>query len=144
MLAKPTADMPSGSGWLYEFKLDGYRTLVMKKGGRITMFSRRGNVVNARYPKMPPAFMFLPEDTIVDGELVVLDAQGRPSFSALQHTQGAVKSLYFYVFDLLALEGTDLRKLAFTDRRRLLEEYVLRGMSDPVRLSIVFIDRQSS
>ena len=75
---------------------------------------------------------------IVDGELVVLDAHGKPSFTALQHAQGAVKSLYFYVFDLLALEGRDLRKLPLTDRRRLLEQSVLRGMSDPVRLSIVF------
>ncbi len=107
MLAKPTEQLPSGAGWLYEVKLDGYRTLVMKKRGKITIFSRRGNVVNARYPKMPAAFDFLTNGTIVDGELVVLDDQGKPSFSALQHSRGPVtSSLYFYAFDLLAYAGS--------------------------------------
>src|ERR1051325_4467675 len=139
MLAKPTEQLPSGAGWLYEVKLDGYRTLVMKKRGKITIFSRRGNVVNARYPKMPAAFDFLTNGTIVDGELVVLDDQGKPSFSALQHSRGPVtSSLYFYAFDLLAYAGRDLRKLPLSDRRTLLEDYALNSIRDPVRLSAVF------
>jgi DNA ligase D-like protein (predicted ligase) len=138
MLAKPTEQLPSGPDWVYEVKLDGYRTIVMKKRGRMTIFSRRGNVVNGRYPKMPASFDFLPDNTMVDGELVVLDAEGKPSFSALQHAAGSVTSLYFYAFDLLILDGKDLRKLRLTDRRILLEEHTLVGMTDPVRLSMSF------
>lgn len=138
MLAKLTDEPPSGPNWLYELKLDGYRTLVMKKHGDIILFSRRGNVVNARYPKIPSAFTFLPDGTILDGELVVLDDEGKPSFSALQHARGPLTSLYFYAFDLLACEGRELRKLPFSNRRTLLEKYALKGMNDPVRLSVVF------
>jgi bifunctional non-homologous end joining protein LigD len=138
MLAKLTDHLPSTGDWLYELKLDGYRALVMKKRGRVTVFSRRGNELNARFPKISEAFEFLPDETIIDGELVALDDEGRPSFSALQHFRPSRTSLYFYVFDLLAYQGKDLRKLPLSQRRVLLEEHVLRGMVDPVRLSVVF------
>jgi len=139
MLPTWTEQLPIGDDWDYELKLDGYRMMVMKKHGETTIFSRRGNIVNSRYPKIPPAFGFLPDNTIVDGELVVLDAQGKPSFSALQNIKRSAKSLYFYAFDLLAFEGRDLRKLRLSYRRTLLEEYALVGMRDPVRLSLVFM-----
>jgi ATP-dependent DNA ligase len=68
-----------------------------------------------------------------------LDDQGKPSFSTLQNYGPRVKSIYFYVFDLLAYQGKDLRKLSLSERRKLLENYALKGMHDPVRLSSVFI-----
>jgi len=138
MLAKLTDHLPSGEHWLYELKLDGYRALVMKKRGVVTVFSRRGNELNNRFPAISEAFEFLPDETIIDGELVALDDEGRPSFSALQHFRPSRTSLYFYVFDLLSYEGKDVRKLPLSERRVLLEEYVLQGMVDPVRLSVVF------
>ena len=138
MLAKLTDHLPSGEHWLYELKLDGYRALVMKKRGVVIVFSRRGNELNNRFPAISEAFEFLPDETIIDGELVALDDEGRPSFSALQHFRPSRTSLYFYVFDLLAYEGKDVRKLPLSERRVLLEEYVLQGMVDPVRLSVVF------
>jgi bifunctional non-homologous end joining protein LigD len=138
MLARPSDHLPSGAEWLYELKLDGYRTLVVKKRGAITLFSRRGNVLNARFPTMAASFGFLPDQTMLDGELVVLDEDGRPSFSALQHSRFTPDTLYFYVFDLLAYKGKDLRKLPLVARRRLLEDQALKGMRDPVRLSAVF------
>ena len=64
--------------------------------------------------------------------------KGKPSFSALQNSRFTPDALYFYVFDLLAYEGKDLRKLTLRERRDLLETYVLKGMRDPVRLSAVF------
>lgn len=138
MLAKPVDSLPSGSDWLYELKLDGYRALVMKKRGAVTLFSRRGNNLNERFPTIARAFSFLADDTIVDGELVVLDEQGIPAFSALQHLRFTPDALYFYAFDLLAFKGKDLRKLPLSNRRSLLENIVLKSMREPVRVSAVF------
>jgi bifunctional non-homologous end joining protein LigD len=138
MLAKITDALPGQGKWLYELKLDGYRAQVMKRRGAITLFSRRGNNFSARFATIAQAFGFLADDTIVDGEVVALDDQGKPSFSALQHSRAGPESLYFYAFDLLAYQGRDLRKLPLSDRRVLLEKHALRGMRDPVRLSEVF------
>ena len=138
MLAKPVGHLPTGSDWLYELKLDGYRTLVMKMRGDVTLFSRRGNILNVRFPSVVSAFGFLKDGAIVDGELVVLDEQGIPSFSDLQHSRFTPETLYFYAFDLLAYKGKDLRKLSLVDRRGVLEQSALKGMRDPVRLSAVF------
>jgi DNA ligase D-like protein (predicted ligase) len=138
MLAKSVDELPSGKHWIYELKLDGYRALVMKKRRAVTIFSRRGNNLNSMFATIVGAFSFLPDDIIIDGEVVVLDEEGKPSFSALQHSQFTPESLHFYVFDLVAYEGRDLRKLPLADRRRLLEDHALKGMRDPVRLSEVF------
>jgi len=138
MLAKSVDELPSGKHWIYELKLDGYRALVMKKRRAVTIFSRRGNNLNSMFAPLVSAFSFLPDDIIIDGEVVVLDEEGRPCFSALQHSQFTPESLHFYVFDLVAFEGRDLRKLPLAERRRLLEDHALQGMRDPVRLSEVF------
>jgi DNA ligase D-like protein (predicted ligase) len=138
MLARSSDHLPSGADWLYELKLDGYRALVMKKRGAVTLFSRRGNVLNVPFPTIVTAFGFLSDAAILDGELVVLDEDGRPSFSSLQHSRFTPDALHFYVFDLLAYKGKDLRKLPLAERRRLLEGQALKGMRDPIRLSAVF------
>ena len=138
MLAKPVDRLPSGGNWVYELKLDGYRTLAMKKRGVVTLFSRRGNNMNGPFPSIARALSFLPDDTIVDGELVVLDEDGRPSFNSLQHSRFTADALYFYAFDLVAYQGRDLRKLPLLERRSLLEGYALKRMRDPVRLSSIF------
>jgi DNA ligase D-like protein (predicted ligase) len=137
MLARLVEDLPSGADWLYELKLDGYRALVLKKRGITTLFSRRGNILNNKFPTIARAFSLLPDDTIVDGELVVLDDEGKPSFSALQNSRFTPDALYFYVFDLIAFRKKDVRRLTLIERRRLLEDYALKGMRDPVRLSEV-------
>ena len=137
MLARLVPDLPSGPDWLYEVKLDGYRALVLKNRGVITVFSRRGNNLNARFPSIVNAFSFLPDGSMIDGELVVLDDEGRPAFSALHKSRFAPDALYFYVFDLVAFRKKDVRRLPLIDRRRLLEEHALKGMRDPVRLSEV-------
>jgi DNA ligase D-like protein (predicted ligase) len=138
MLARPVNELPSGAGWLYELKLDGYRVLVLKARGVVTLFSRRGNNLSNNYPTITRAFAFLPDDTMVDGELVVLDDQGRPTFSALHKSRFTPDALHFYVFDLLACHGRDLRKLPLVQRREVLETHVLKRMRDPIRLSAVF------
>jgi DNA ligase D-like protein (predicted ligase) len=138
MLARPVSELPSGAGWVYELKLDGYRLLVLKQRGVVTLFSRRGNNLTAKYATIARAFSFLPNQTIVDGELVVLDEEGRPSFSALHKSRFTQDALHFYAFDVIALNGKDLRRLPLVERRYLLEDEALKGMREPVRLSVVF------
>jgi bifunctional non-homologous end joining protein LigD len=138
MLDKAVDRLPVKGEWLYELKLDGYRALATKKRGALTLFSRRGNELNKRFPRISEAFDFLEDNTIVDGEIVALDNQGRPSFTSLQNSLRRARSLYFYAFDLLAYQGKDLRKLPLSDRRVWLEEYALNNAHDPIRLSTVF------
>lgn len=135
MLAKLVSRLPAGDEWLYELKLDGYRALVMKRRKRTTVFSRRGNNLNSQFPQIATAFDFLPDETIIDGEIVALDDYGRPSFGALQKSRSKEAALYFYAFDLLAFRGKQTIALPLVERRRLLEDYVLRKMKEPVRLS---------
>jgi len=138
MLAKPVKELPAGPNWLYELKLDGYRVLVVKERGVVTLFSRRGNILTNAFPRIAGSFSFLTDNTILDGELVVLDESGKPSFAALQKHKFRPEALHFYAFDLIAYKGKDLRKLSLIDRRTLLEESALTRMREPVRLSSVF------
>jgi ATP-dependent DNA ligase len=92
---------------------------------------------NARYPAIVEALALLPNDTLIDGEVVALDADGRPSFNTLQNYGSAGAPLHFYVFDLLVLEGHDVTKEALETRRRLLEKRVLPKLSEPIRYSPV-------
>lgn len=139
MLAKLTNRLPEGENWIYEIKLDGYRALVIKRKGTVTVFSRRGNNLNHRFHTIARSFDFLPDNTMIDGEIVAIDKNGQPSFTALQNYKARIQPLYFYVFDVLAYRGKDLRKLPLKERRKLLEQDVLRNMREPVRLSSVFI-----
>ena len=138
MLAKLSNSIPRGPNWLYELKFDGYRVLAIKHGRRVTLFSRRGNGLNSQYPEIAKAFEFLPDNTIVDGEVVAVDEKGRPSFAALQKFRSRTASRYFYAFDLLALDGKDVRSLTLIERRSLLQEKLFDRSREPVRLSEVF------
>jgi bifunctional non-homologous end joining protein LigD len=138
MLLKLASKLPEGPKWQYEIKLDGYRSIIVKNENVVTVFSRNGRPLNARFPKIASAFKALPTQTVLDGELVALDAQGRPNFNKLQnakaHNDG---SLYFYIFDVLTYLGRDLRGLPLSERRRILEA-IASDLPDPVRLSPKF------
>ena len=138
MLARLVQKVPAGKNWMYEVKLDGYRVLAIKKDKEVTLYSRRGNVMNARFPAIAKALGALPEGTMVDGEVVALDDEGRPSFSALQNVQSTRLPLFFYAFDILAYRGKDLRKLPLSDRRAILEDAVVANAQDPIRISESF------
>src|ERR1044071_5437577 len=109
MLAKLSNSIPRGPNWSYELKFDGYRMLVVKRARRVTLYSRRGNVLNAQYPELATAFDFLPDNSIVDGEVVAIDEKGQPSFAALQKFRSRTAPRYFYAFDLLALDRKSTR-----------------------------------
>ena len=91
-----------------ELKLDGYRSLAIKSGGKIHLRSRNDNDFNTRYPGIVKALAKMPDDTVIDGEVVALDEEGKPSFNTLQNFGSAGAPLHFFIFDLLILEGRDV------------------------------------
>jgi bifunctional non-homologous end joining protein LigD len=135
MLARPVETPPEGE-WQYEIKLDGYRALIVKRGDSVDVFSRRKNRMNSKYPGIASAFDGLAADTILDGEIVALDQDGRPNFTDLQNWRPK-KPIYFYAFDVLAFKGRDVTGLPLSERRRVLEDAVA-PLADPVRLSPIF------
>src|SRR5262249_23099634 len=124
MLLQRTDHLPDGSAWLYELKLDGYRAIGAKSSGGVRLWSRNENDFNARYPTIVAALATLPDETVVDGEIVALDEDGRPSFNALQNYGSSKIPLIYYLFDLPILSGHDLRKETLETRKRFLDEYV--------------------
>jgi|SRR5215472_3100014 len=106
MLCVAVAELPSGPEWSYELKLDGYRGLVIKTDGRGGLLSRKGKDLSARFPGITRSLRHLPDDTVIDGEIVAPDAEGRPSFSLLQNSSGRDHTIAFYAFDLLLMLAT--------------------------------------
>lgn len=103
MLLLRTERLPEGAQWLYELKYDGYRALAIKAGGKVQLRSRNDNDFTARYGGIAKALTPLPDETVIDGEVVALDASGKPSFNTLQNYGSGVAPLHFYVFDVLIL-----------------------------------------
>ena len=135
MLAE-TQDRPfTAAGWMFELKLDGYRALAARDGGP-RLLSRNGNDFSPCFPEVCQALKALPcERLVLDGELVAVDAAGRPSFQRLQQRAQLRRSLdirhaavenpvTFYAFDLLGFEGFDLRPLPLRERKALLQKIV--------------------
>jgi DNA ligase D-like protein (predicted ligase) len=110
----PVAKIPSGPDWIYEVKLDGYRAIGVKAGGKATLFSRRRNNLNRKFPTVATALESLPDGTVVDGEVVALDDRGRPNFHLLPGRKG---SIHFYIFDLLYLNNRNLMGVPLLGRR---------------------------
>ncbi len=133
MLLQAQPTLPEG--WLYELKLDGYRAIAGRVGGAAHLRSRNDNDFAGTYPTITAALKSLPDDTVVDGEVVALDAQGRPSFNLLQHAKSKEVRIVFYVFDLLILGGKDVMGRPLRERRKLLETKVLPHLGEPVRYS---------
>lgn len=135
MAAQPVKALPVGSGWLYELKLDGYRALLLKQGKQIRILSRNEKDLTPMYPGIAAAGLHLnAEQAVVDGEIVALAEDGRPSFQALQHRGSHPRHLIvFYAFDLLHLNGRDLMQEPLRARRARLPQ--LMGNPATLRLS---------
>src|SRR6266513_723643 len=130
-----TQDEPfTRDGWLFELKLDGYRLIASKSRGEALLLTRNGNDYTNVFPEIAKAVKALPADEIIiDGEVVVLDEKGVPSFSRLQK-RGRLSSemeirraavelpATFYTFDLIAFEDFDVRPLPLSRRKELLKD----------------------
>lgn len=133
MLLLASSSLPEGADWIYELKLDGYRALGIKTGKLVQLRSRNNKDLNTSFPEIAAALSTLPDETIVDGEVVALDSQGRPSFNALQNHRSANAAIFYFVFDLLVLSGRDIMREALGMRRDLLRSRILPKMQLPIR-----------
>jgi DNA ligase D-like protein (predicted ligase) len=117
--------------------MDGYRALAIKTGGRVKLRSRNDNDFNGRYPSIVNALSAMPDETVIDGEVVALDDSGRPSFNLLQNYGSAGAPLIYYVFDVLILNGRNVMSEPLVRRREILRHEVLAQLGEPIRESPV-------
>jgi bifunctional non-homologous end joining protein LigD len=135
MLATIAATPPKGGDWAYEIKWDGYRGIVFLDRGELRIVSRNNLAFDKQFPELAEIAGAIAADTaIVDGEIVALDEHGRPSFSLMQQRTGFVSvenrkrtPVSYVAFDLLYLNGYDLRGAALSDRQKLLRGAVRQG-----------------
>jgi len=139
MLASIAEEPFDDPNWLFEIKWDGYRVVSFIENGTVRMVSRNQNDLGPRYPELRELPKLVNAKTaILDGEVVVLDEQGRPSFSLMQQRTGirahgrqtAARSdlpILYYVFDLIYLDGYDMRRVALDDRKRVLRQILPAG-----------------
>ena len=133
MLLLKTDRLPDVPGWMYELKLDGYRAIAFKRDGTVQLRSRNDKDFTSRYPAVVKALAKLPNETVIDGEIVAFDEHGRPSFNTLQNFGTSPGPVVYYVFDVMILEGTDVTNRSLDERRRRLEQKVLPTLTEPVR-----------
>jgi bifunctional non-homologous end joining protein LigD len=134
-----SATLPVGSGWAYEFKWDGVRALAVISGERIRLYARSGADITIAYPELGGLPGALAEagvtDAVLDGEIALLDAHGRPSFVALAErmhvrdrararTLAASQPITYMIFDVLSANGNDICSVPYSQRREWLESVV--------------------
>jgi bifunctional non-homologous end joining protein LigD len=125
-LPSPAKVPPSGPGWLHEIKHDGFRILARRDSAGVRLITRAGNDFSSRFPFIAMAVAKLPlRSCLIDGEAIVCDDNGLAVFDLI-HRHGALASAVLCAFDLLELDGRDLRREAIEDRKRLLGK-LLRG-----------------
>ncbi|HEY2816088.1 MAG TPA: non-homologous end-joining DNA ligase, partial [Casimicrobiaceae bacterium] len=135
-LATLVKNPPQGPHWVHEIKYDGYRMLCRIDKGETQMISRNEKDWTAKFPSVAQSLSRLPVETAwIDGEVAVVDARGRSSFQALQNAlSGENTALTFFAFDLMYLNGVDLRGAALTERKRLLKD-LLQDAPASIRFS---------
>ncbi len=112
----------------------------MKQSGETTLYSRRGNILNEKFQYIADALKKLPDSTILDGEVVALDAHNRSDFNLLQNFRSAETKIHYYAFDILILKGKLLTQLPLDERRTILAKAL--PINDHISLSVV--DRGSA
>jgi bifunctional non-homologous end joining protein LigD len=125
--------------WLFEVKWDGYRVVSFIRDGKVRLVSRNQNDLTGQYPELQEMPTFLrAHEAVIDGEVVALDEEGRPSFSLMQQRTGLRGGgkrgprspelpVVYYVFDLIYVDGYDLRRVSLEERKQVLETIVVPG-----------------
>ena len=139
MLATSVSEPFDGPDWLFEIKWDGYRAVAFIENGKVRFVSRNQNELTGRYPELRDlAKSVKAKNAILDGEVVALDEQGRPSFSLMQQRTGfrpggrrgpanADVPVIYYAFDLIYLDGYDWRKVSLEERKKKLKSILIPG-----------------
>jgi ATP-dependent DNA ligase len=109
MLCESAERPPEGQEWRYELKLDGFREIGRKSGHSAQLWSRNQKDFTRRFPGVVKGIEELPSDTVIDGEIVALDENRKPSFNLLQGFGCGASAIVLYAFDLLMLQGKDVR-----------------------------------
>jgi len=147
MLATPTEKAFDNPDWVFEIKWDGYRAIAFIEDGRVRLMSRTQNDLTAQFPELSSLPQFVKSQrAILDGEIVALDEEGGPSFSLMQQRTGFRSGkrrlprregvpVIYYAFDLLYLDGFDLRRVALEQRKQLLQERIEAGKGEVVHYS---------
>lgn len=132
-LATLVDDVPTGNGWLHEYKYDGFRLLLAVGDGVATAWTRNGKDWSDKFKALVKAAASLPAGCLIDGEAVALDDDGKPSFQLLQSTLKESKgaNLAYYAFDLLIDRGEDIRSLPNIERKERLAA-LLKGVAPPL------------
>jgi bifunctional non-homologous end joining protein LigD len=121
MLATTVENPFDRPGWFYEIKWDGYRAIAEVEGQKVRLYSRNQLSLEERFAPLVESLQLLGCEAVLDGEVVVVDETGKPQFQLLQNYQKSRQGqLVYFVFDLLYLNGHDLRKLPLTRRKELL------------------------
>lgn len=117
---EPAFDSPQ---WVFEIKWDGYRAVAELNGKDTRLYSRNGLLYNKAYPKIFEALTAIKSKAVIDGEVVVYDTQGKPSFQSLQNYNSRQKlPIQFQAFDILQYKGKDLTKLPLVERKDILRD----------------------
>lgn len=120
-LAQLTSTIPSGKEWFFEIKFDGYRLLSFVENGKVKCVTRGGQDYTKKFSKIAESLSLIDEDSfVVDGEVVAFDKNGKSDFGLLQSCIKIGEGMTYVIFDLLALNGDDLRKLPLVKRKQLL------------------------
>src|SRR5438309_8383675 len=116
--------LPEAATWIWEIKIDGYRALAVKSSTGLTLFSRNRKSLNRQFPYIVESLADLPAGTVVDGELVAIDDNGRPDFNLLQNFRAEASHTHYYVFDLLCCKNCDLTGLPLLELHALMMSLV--------------------
>lgn len=109
--------------WIFEIKWDGYRAIAEINSGQVNLYSRNGITFNAAYPKITEALKKIKANCIIDGEIVVFDETGKPSFQKMQnYSSTSSLAIQYFVFDCLSVNGKDITRLPLLERKAQLQK----------------------
>ncbi|GEM_PF-305783 len=136
MLATLSADVPRDIDWVFEQKLDGFRTMAHVTKNNVQLTSRNGINFNQKFPSLIDALQGIDHEMILDGEVVAADFKGKTSFQLLQHGEPlpAKFTLKYYLFDILMLDGNDLRQFSLMERKDLLKRWFTKFSHPQIQL----------
>lgn len=125
MLAKETETAFDDNEWIFEIKWDGYRAISEIKKDSVKMYSRNGNSFNRAYPVICYELKKIKQEVILDGEIVILNEEGKSDFQKLQHYEDNTQyPICYYVFDILMLNGIDTKEFPLIERKKILKKII--------------------